>query len=86
MTPKTAPSSMTLDQFQSLVRILANSAWLRYYLHSQPGRMVLEIANLGAEDLSGLRSELQEKGFQEEPGATVAGVSLVRFSVARSNL
>ena len=74
----------TVDDFLGIVRILANQTWVRYYLSSFPGEMVLEIANLRRENLSGFQQELLARGFRALPVDSTGDVEILRFAVKRS--
>lgn len=75
---------MTVEQFMRLVQLVGNSLWVRHYLSSYPGQMVLEIANIGGEQLDQIRVDLAQDGFQELPTASMAGVVLHRFAIKRT--
>ncbi len=74
---------MTIDEFHSIVRILANQTWVRYYLGSYPKKMVIEVCSLDQSDLGQLRKDLAKRGFQEMPPISGRDDRLVRFSVDR---
>jgi hypothetical protein len=76
---------MTLERFFRLVQVLSNSIWVRHYLSSFPGKLVLEVANLKQESLEELRAELTEFGFEELPTTTCGAISLHRFAVSRTD-
>lgn len=76
---------MTVDRFMRLVALVGNSTWVRYYLASYPGQMVLEVANLDGANLGALRSELAVEGFQELPITHFGDVEVHRFSVTRDD-
>lgn len=76
---------MTLDRFQRIAQRLGNTTWVRTYIASFSGLLVLEVANLDASDLTGLRRELSEAGFREVPAPHRRGVEMVRFVVGRSD-
>lgn len=75
---------MTVEQFMRIVQLAANHLWVRHYLASYPSLMVLEIANLGGEQLDHVRADLLQYGFQELPPTSIAGVALHRFAVQRT--
>lgn len=82
---------MSVDEFQRIVRLLANKCWVRYYLHYngkpelQP--MVLEIAApRGWSTFEALREDLAEKGFTEMPVDDCRGWLLLRWSVPRTDI
>lgn len=79
---------MTLESFQSLIRILANQAWVRYYLHMIPGSMVMELAvPNGSLEPTQLAKELAEKGFSPLAiDQSIAGLRLYRWSILRTDL
>ena len=74
---------MDLDRFLRIAQLLGNTTWVRTYLASFPGQLVLEIANVDASDLSMLRAELSGDGFQEMAATTQCGIEVVRFVVER---
>ncbi len=74
---------MNLDRFLQIARLVSNTIWVRTYVHSYPGRLVLEIVNLHGDDLGVLRSDLSNGGFRELPAATADGIPLHRFAVTR---
>lgn len=76
---------MSIEQFMRLVQLVGNSLWVRHYLSSYPGQMVLEIANIGGEQLDQVRADLSQHGFQELPPASIEGVALHRFAVKRTS-
>ena len=77
---------MTLDQFQGIARILGNTTWVRTYLSSLPGKLVIEVANLDGSDLGPLRHDMSSAGFQEMPQPSVRRhASIVRFAIARTD-
>ncbi len=76
--------AMRVDDFLGLVRIIANHVLVRHYLSTYPGKMVIEIANLGGENLDALRQDLAGRGFQEMPQTDFCcGVTLLRFAIDR---
>lgn len=77
---------MTIDQFQRLVRILANSAWVRYYLHMFPNQMVLELAlPAGAPAPTRLHQELIGLGFTAlDCSQDFPSLKIYRWSVVRT--
>lgn len=76
---------MSVDEFFSLVRILSNHLWVRYYLHSPPGRLVIEVAVYPKTEYAAdtLHAELTEKGFARQETLRVAGWSLHSWWIAR---
>lgn len=75
---------MTLASFMRIVELVANTTWVRYYLSSYPGQMVLEIADLGGSGLGTIPQELAEKGFTPLGAVNRWGVACARFSVTRT--
>lgn len=76
---------MPIEQFMRLVQLLGNSLWVRHYLAAYPNQMVVEIANIGGEQLDQVRSDLSQCGFQELPATSMAGIALHRFAVSRTS-
>lgn len=76
---------MPIEQFMRLVELLGNSLWVRHYLATYPNQMVVEIANIGGEQLDQVRSDLSQYGFQELPATSMAGIALHRFAVNRTS-
>lgn len=76
--------AMTIERFQRIAQLLGNTTWVRTYLVSFPGQLVLEVANLDGSDLVGLRAELSNAGFREVPAPRRGGVEIVRFVVDRT--
>ncbi len=76
---------MSIEEFFSLVRILSNQLWVRYYLHSPPGRLVIEIAVYPKMDYAAehLDRELTEKGFARQDTLSVEGWSIHSWWIAR---
>ncbi len=77
---------MDLDRFLRIAQLLGNTTWVRTYLASFPGHLVLvvlEIANVDASDLSMLRAELSGVGFHEMTATTPCSTQVVRFAVER---
>ncbi len=74
---------MDLDRFLRIAQLLGNTTWVRTYLASFPGQLVLEIANVDASDLGALRAELSGAGFREMTATTQCGIEVVRFAVER---
>lgn len=76
---------MPIEQFMRLVQLLGNSLWVRHYLAAYPDQMVVEIANIGGEQLDQVRTDLSQYGFQELPATSMAGIALHRFAVNRTS-
>ena len=76
---------MNLDRFGRIAQMLGNTTWVRTYLTSFPGRLVLEVANVDEADLSGLRSEMLGAGFREMLPVRRRGIEMARFAVDRTD-
>lgn len=78
---------MTIDRFHQLVRILANQAWVRYYLHMLPGKMVLEVAlHKDAANCEQLNKDFASMGFTAlETPQLIPEMRFFRWAVDRTD-
>ncbi|WP_234265069.1 hypothetical protein [Hydrogenophaga sp. NFH-34] len=75
---------MKLERFMRIAELVANTTWVRYYLSSYPGQMVLEIACLDDSDLDSLERDLIDCGLTHLADFKRNGVRCVQYSVCRS--
>lgn len=90
MTPPTTSgqqgAGMNPDEFFRLVRMLANSCWVRYYMMERPGEFVLEIGQPAHEtQRDSLEGELAPMGFVRLSNNHYSGWMLRRWAVKRSD-
>lgn len=80
----TTQASLTLDQFMSLFGRLGNSCWVRNYVVTQCGHLVLEIADLGREGFDKAHQVLSEIGFLQREEFERHGVMCRTYKIKRA--
>lgn len=76
---------MTPTQFLRIAELTCNTTWVRTYLATFPGLLVLEVANLDGADLDALRSDLLAAGFESMGTRRRSGIEVARFSIRRDD-
>ena len=76
---------MNATQFLRIAELAGNTTWVRTYLATFPGLLVLEVANVDGSDLAGLRSDLHAAGFADMGTRRRNGIEIARFSIGRDD-
>lgn len=76
---------MNATQFLRIAELAGNTTWVRTYLATFPGLLVLEVANVDGSDLAGLRADLLAAGFSDMGSRQRNGIEIARFGIGRDD-